>query len=77
MVNFVLAMLNYPDVMRKAQAELDAVIGRDRVPTLEDADNLPYIRAVVRETLRWRPPSTLGTSIFVYRQDINITSLVA
>ncbi|KAI0792987.1 cytochrome P450 [Irpex lacteus] len=60
MVNFVLAMLNYPDVMRKAQSELDAVIGRDRVPTLEDADNLPYIRAVVRETLRWRPPSTLG-----------------
>ncbi len=75
MVNFVLAMLNNPDVMRKAQAELDAVMGRDRVPTFEDADSLPYIRAVVRETLRWRPPSTLGTPIFVYYQHINITCL--
>ncbi|KAI0088573.1 cytochrome P450 [Irpex rosettiformis] len=58
--NFLLAMLNYPDVMRKAQAELDEVVGRERIPTFGDKDNLPYIRAIVRETLRWRPVSPIG-----------------
>ncbi|KAI0088575.1 cytochrome P450 [Irpex rosettiformis] len=60
MTNFLLAMLNYPGVMRKAQAELDEVVGRGRVPTFADMDNLPYIRAIVRETLRWRPVSPIG-----------------
>jgi cytochrome P450 len=57
---FVMAMLLYPDVLRKAQAELDAVIGRERIPTFEDRDNLPFIRAMVKETLRWRPVGPLG-----------------
>lgn len=47
-------MLNYPNVMRKAQNEIDEVVGRDRIPTFADADSLPYIRVMVRETLRWR-----------------------
>lgn len=58
--NFVLAMTLNPDVMRKAQAELDAIVGRDRIPTFADKNNLPYIRAIVKETLRWRPVSPLG-----------------
>jgi len=53
----------YPDVMRKAQVELDAVVGRDRLPTFEDKDNLPYIRAILKETLRWRPVGPLGESL--------------
>lgn len=56
--NFLLAMLHYPEVMRKAQSELDAVVGRDRAPTFEDVPKLPYLGAMVKETLRWRP-STL------------------
>ena len=60
LVNFLLAVLNYPDVMRKAQEELDSLVGRGRVPSFADAVNLPYIRAMVRETLRWRPISPLG-----------------
>ena len=58
---FVLAMVNYPDVMHKAQAQLDKVVGRERLPTFDDWDNLPYIRALVRETMRWRPVAPLGT----------------
>ena len=54
-------MTLYPDVMRRAQAEIDAVVGRERVPTFDDKDKLPYIRAIVRETLRWRPVGPLGT----------------
>ena len=39
-----------PDVQRKAQAELDAVVGRNRLPTLGDRDDLPYVEAILKET---------------------------
>ena len=44
----------YPDVQKKAQAELDLVVGPDRLPTRDDMPNLPYINAVVKEALRWQ-----------------------
>jgi cytochrome P450 len=50
----------FPDVQRRAQAELDAVVGRGRLPTFADAPCLPYVQAVIREVLRWRPASPLG-----------------
>ena len=43
-----------PDVQKKAQAELDAVIGTSRLPEFSDEDSLPYIRALIKELLRWR-----------------------
>ncbi|ESK85379.1 cytochrome p450 [Moniliophthora roreri MCA 2997] len=51
----IVAMLAFPDVQRKVQAEIDAVIGQTRIPMLGDMENLPYMRAVVKEVLRWRP----------------------
>lgn len=57
---FVLAMVLCPDVQKRAQAELDSVIGRDRLPTFEDRASLPYIDAIVRETFRWQPVVPLG-----------------
>lgn len=54
------AMLHYPGVMRTAQAELDAVVGPDRIPDWTDRPNLPYVRALIHETLRWRPVAALG-----------------
>ena len=56
----MLAMCLYPDVLRKAQEEIDAVVGRDRMPTFADTPRLPYIRAMVKEVLRWRPVAPLG-----------------
>ncbi|KAI0295618.1 cytochrome P450 [Multifurca ochricompacta] len=53
---WTLAMVAFPQVQRRAQAELDAVVGCSRLPTFTDAPHLPYVRAVVREVLRWRPP---------------------
>lgn len=53
-------MLHNPKAMEKAQAELDEVVGRDRMPAFEDKNNLPYIQAIIRETLRWRPVGPLG-----------------
>ena len=49
-----LAMSLYPDVQRRAQAELDAVVGPNRLPDFEDRDTLVYINALIRETLRWQ-----------------------
>ena len=57
---FILAMVLYPDVLRKAQKEVDAVIGRDRPPSFDDVDTLPYVDALIREVLRWRPVAPSG-----------------
>ncbi|KAF9043639.1 cytochrome P450 [Hymenopellis radicata] len=51
---FLMAMLLYPDVMKRAQAEIDSVIGRERMPGFQDQDDLPYVRALLKETTRWR-----------------------
>ena len=53
-------MLTYPETQARAQAELDAVVGRSRPPTFADYPHLPYIRAMVKEVLRWRPVAPLG-----------------
>lgn len=51
-LTFILAMLLHPDVQRKAQAEIDAVVGSSRLPDFDDMPHLPYLSAVLRETLR-------------------------
>ncbi|KAF4582528.1 hypothetical protein EYR38_002654 [Pleurotus pulmonarius] len=59
---FVLAMLLYPEVQCKAQEELDRVVGVGNIPTFEDRECLPYIDAIFRELLRWRPPAAIGNA---------------
>ena len=53
-------MVARPEIQRRAQAELDAVVGRARPPTFSDAPNLSYIQAIIKETLRWRPSLPIG-----------------
>lgn len=55
-----LALVTHPETLRAAHAELDAVVGQDRTPTFEDEERLGYIRAFVKEVLRWRPVAVLG-----------------
>jgi cytochrome P450 len=57
---WVLAMVAFPEVQHQAQAELDTVVGRTRLPTFADAPRLPYVRAVIKEVLRWRPAVERG-----------------
>lgn len=47
--NVVLALVSYPEVQKKAQEEIDKVIGAARMPALEDYQELPYLRAFVDE----------------------------
>ena len=49
-----------PEAQKKAQAQIDTVVGRHRVPTIEDRPLLPYIDAIFRETLRYHPVVPLG-----------------
>ncbi|KAJ7617068.1 cytochrome P450 [Roridomyces roridus] len=60
MQSFVLACLLHPSWIGRAQAQIDAVVGEDRMPTFQDRAQLPYVEAVVRETLRWRLPVRMG-----------------
>lgn len=60
MKSFVLFMVLYPDVQQRAQAEIDEVVGRDRLPSPDDGPNLPYVSAVIKEVLRYAPVVPLG-----------------
>jgi len=66
---FVQAMLLYPDVQRKAQEEIDRVVGEDRLPTMEDEPKLQYIRSIVKESLRWMPTTILDAGSHAVTQD--------
>ncbi|KAH9937809.1 cytochrome P450 [Epithele typhae] len=57
---FFMAMTLFPEVQKKAQAELMAVVGPHRLPEKEDAPSLPYVHALVKEFLRWRPAVPLN-----------------
>lgn len=61
---FTLAMVLNPRVWKRAQAEIDAVVGTDRLPDFGDRPTLPYVDAIIRETLRWRPVVPLGKILF-------------
>ncbi|KAF9561003.1 cytochrome P450 [Agrocybe pediades] len=54
-LTFIYAMALYPEVQTKIQAEIDRVIGNERLPTIDDKNYLPYVRSVIKETMRWRP----------------------
>lgn len=62
MRGFILAMTLCQSVQKKAQAEIDAVIGDGRLPQFEDRERLPYVNAIVKETLRWLPVAPLGVT---------------
>lgn len=49
-------------MLKKAHDEIDRVLGPGQLPSFEDQDSLPYITAIVKETLRWRDVVPLGES---------------
>ena len=57
---FVVAILLHPEVQTIAQKELDAVTGRERLPTFEDRLKLPFVDAVCKEVMRWEPVTPLS-----------------
>ncbi|KAL1939472.1 hypothetical protein VTO73DRAFT_10028 [Trametes versicolor] len=59
-MSFFLAMASYPEVQKRAQVELDTVVGPHRLPNFDDQPSLPYIAAIIRECIRWRIVVPLG-----------------
>ncbi len=53
-------MALFPGVQSKIKKEIDSVVGRDRLPTIEDRPNMPYLNATVKEALRWKPALPLS-----------------
>jgi len=51
---FIVAVLLNPEAQKKAQQEIDSVIGHDRLPDFDDEGSLPYVTALVMESFRWR-----------------------
>jgi len=60
LVSGVLALMLNPDIQERAYREICEVVGKDRFPTHDDMPSMPFMDAVVKEILRWRPPVPLG-----------------
>ncbi|KAF8748959.1 cytochrome P450 [Rhizoctonia solani] len=62
LVNFVAAaMVIKPEVQAKAQAEVDSVLGSAvRLPTIADQSQMPYVRNLIQEVMRWQPVTPTG-----------------
>jgi cytochrome P450 len=59
-MSFFVAALLRPDIQTTAQQELDAVTRRERLPTFKDCPRLPFVDAICKEVIRWRPVVPLG-----------------
>ncbi|KAF8748675.1 cytochrome P450 [Rhizoctonia solani] len=58
---FILAMTLNPRIQAKAQAEVDRVLGQDRLPEMDDRESLPYVECVLKEVERWQPVTPIGS----------------
>ncbi|CCM01417.1 uncharacterized protein FIBRA_03468 [Fibroporia radiculosa] len=60
LLTFMLAMVLHPEVFKKAQAEIDRVVGHSRLPDPNDRSSLPYLEHVLKEVYRWGCPVPLA-----------------
>jgi cytochrome P450 len=63
-------MAVHTDIQKKAQSEIDTVIGTHRLPEFEDRPSLPFVEALYREVLRWKPVLPLGVAHAASADDI-------
>ncbi|KAI9709926.1 MAG: hypothetical protein M1820_003004 [Bogoriella megaspora] len=70
MMSFVFAIVHHLEWLSKMQDEIDTVCGDDRLPSLGDMPQLPTVRAVMKETLRWRPVTAGGVPHLLIKDDV-------
>ena len=63
-------MAMYPEVQKKAQEELDRVVGSARLPEFEDRESLPYLNALIKELFRWHPITPIAVPHRTVADDI-------
>jgi hypothetical protein len=66
-------MTLYPEVQRRAQAEMDQNVGHSRLPDFSDEGALPYVEAVLKEVLRWHPVTPLGVFLLYLHTSSRVT----
>lgn len=66
---FFMAMVLHPEWQEKCRAEVDSVVGTDRIVEVADSPSLPILRACIKECLRWRPLVPLGVPRLVQEDD--------
>lgn len=66
---FFLLMMQNPATQKQAHKEIDNVIGTSHLPTISDIDKLPYVKALLKEVLRWAPPAPLSLPHRVIQED--------
>ncbi|CAG1962848.1 unnamed protein product [Fusarium graminearum] len=70
LLSFFAAMVIYPDVQKRAQEEIDRVVGHSRLPSFADKANLPYINSIAQEALRWHTLAPMGFPHMTTENDI-------
>ncbi|KAI0016108.1 cytochrome P450 [Xylariomycetidae sp. FL0641] len=66
---FLVSMIHHPKWQAAVQAEIDSACA-GRMPTLEDAPNLPILRACIKETMRWKPNVPTGVAHEMEEDDV-------
>ncbi|KAF8625112.1 hypothetical protein AX15_005542 [Amanita polypyramis BW_CC] len=56
----IIGLLKRPDVVKRAQEEIDSVIPFGGLPTFDEEDKLPLVTAICMETMRWRPVAPIA-----------------
>ena len=63
-------MATHPDIQKKAQKEIDQLLRGERLPTLTDWDDLPYISAMTKEMYRWHAPAPISIPKLLKEDDV-------
>ena len=63
-------MAIHPGIQKKAQKEIDQLLGGERLPTLSDRDDLPYISAMMKEIYRWHTPLPISIPKLLREDDV-------
>ncbi|KDQ57129.1 hypothetical protein JAAARDRAFT_131349 [Jaapia argillacea MUCL 33604] len=70
MTTAILAMVLHQEAQKRAQVEMDLVVGRNRLPDFGDRDSLPYVEAFFRETIRWRQATPMTVAHAASEDDV-------
>ncbi|KIJ60841.1 hypothetical protein HYDPIDRAFT_97981 [Hydnomerulius pinastri MD-312] len=70
LMTFLLAMTMDHSIQERAQAEIDTVVGKGRLPDFDDRPSLPYVEALLRELMRWHQVIPFGIGHAVTEDDV-------
>lgn len=72
----ILALIHHPHALKKVQAEIDEVVGNDRLPQFTDRHRLPYVDCIIKEVLRWGTTVPLSVPYLQFRRRLRLLKLL-